>query len=79
MNTLMVSIHPNHPSASARYTLMADSRLSSGYIPTGTYYSTLAEAESARAELSARINTGVVVAAIVNTHPLLNETERKYY
>ena len=66
MPALRVRIHPQHPQANCKFTIMLDTGLSAGFTDTGTYYHTRAEAEQVARGLS--YTTRIV--EIENVHPL---------
>ena len=70
-NVQSFSIHPNHPRADCKFTLLIDSRfVNSRWLSSGTYYPDLEAACIAARDLLDKTGESVIVVPFVNTHPL---------
>ena len=65
-----ISIHPLHPKADCKYTVMLDSGMANGVDSTGVYFHTRAEAEACAARLTKAYGSRSWVEEFENVHPL---------
>ena len=70
-NVQSASIHPEHPKADCKFTLLIDSRfVNSKWMSSGTYYPDIESACIAARGLLDKIGESVIVVPFVNNHPL---------